>query len=132
MMTRGGEGGKKCRKFDDVICERPLSRLFFLIFPSEQQKQRYYIQATGCDDLLPVCNEVEEMEKMEKIKAHQEQYGAKRGASTKRGRGPEKQTFKRQTVHIIPNTFLLYYRTYCHIEIRLNKARKYYIFSSPN
>ena len=25
MMTRGGEGGKKCRKFDDVICERPLS-----------------------------------------------------------------------------------------------------------
>ena len=24
MMTRGGEGGKKCRKFDDVICERPL------------------------------------------------------------------------------------------------------------
>ena len=22
---RGGEGGKKCRKFDDVICERPLS-----------------------------------------------------------------------------------------------------------
>ena len=22
MMTRGGEGGKKCRKFDDVICER--------------------------------------------------------------------------------------------------------------
>ena len=27
MMTRGGEGGKKCRKFDDVICERPLSSL---------------------------------------------------------------------------------------------------------
>ena len=26
MMTRGGEGGKKCRKFDDVICERPLRR----------------------------------------------------------------------------------------------------------
>ena len=25
MMTRGGEGGKKCRKFDDVICERPLT-----------------------------------------------------------------------------------------------------------
>ena len=25
MMTRGGEGGKKCPKFDDVICERPLS-----------------------------------------------------------------------------------------------------------
>ena len=24
MMTRGGEGGKKCRKIDDVICERPL------------------------------------------------------------------------------------------------------------
>ena len=24
MMTGGGEGGKKCRKFDDVICERPL------------------------------------------------------------------------------------------------------------
>ena len=24
MMTRGGEGGKKCQKFDDVICERPL------------------------------------------------------------------------------------------------------------
>ena len=24
MMTRGGEGGKKCPKFDDVICERPL------------------------------------------------------------------------------------------------------------
>ena len=24
MMTRGGEGGKKYRKFDDVICERPL------------------------------------------------------------------------------------------------------------
>ena len=24
MMMRGGEGGKKCRKFDDVICERPL------------------------------------------------------------------------------------------------------------
>ena len=23
MMTRGGEGGKKCPKFDDVICERP-------------------------------------------------------------------------------------------------------------
>ena len=23
-MTRGGEGGKKCPKFDDVICERPL------------------------------------------------------------------------------------------------------------
>ena len=90
-----------------------LSRLFFLIFPSEQQKQRYYIQAPGCDDLLPVCNEVEEMEKMEKIKAHQEQYGAKRGASSKRGRGPEKQTFKRQTVHIIPNDFLLFYRTYC-------------------
>ena len=21
---RGGEGGKKCRKYDDVICERPL------------------------------------------------------------------------------------------------------------
>ena len=26
MMTRGGEGGKKCRKFDDVICERPLTK----------------------------------------------------------------------------------------------------------
>ena len=25
MMTRGGEGGKKYRKFDDVICERPLT-----------------------------------------------------------------------------------------------------------
>ena len=25
MMTRGGEGGKKCPKFDDVICERPLT-----------------------------------------------------------------------------------------------------------
>ena len=31
MMTRGGGGGggggggKKCRKFDDVTCERPLS-----------------------------------------------------------------------------------------------------------
>ena len=24
MMTRGGEGGKKCPKFDDVMCERPL------------------------------------------------------------------------------------------------------------
>ena len=41
------------------------------------------------------------MEKMEKIKAHQEQYGAKRGASSKRGRGPAKQTFKRQAVHFI-------------------------------
>ena len=27
MMTRGGEGGKKCRKFDDVICERPLTKI---------------------------------------------------------------------------------------------------------
>ena len=27
MMTRGGEGGKKCRKFDDVICERPLTEI---------------------------------------------------------------------------------------------------------
>ena len=27
MMTRGGEGGKKCPKFDDVICERPLMKL---------------------------------------------------------------------------------------------------------
>ena len=25
MMTRGGGGGKKCQKFDDVICERPLT-----------------------------------------------------------------------------------------------------------
>ena len=25
MMTRGGEGGKKCPKVDDVICERPLT-----------------------------------------------------------------------------------------------------------
>ena len=34
MMTRGGEGGKKCRKFDDVICERPLSMFtaVFLVF----------------------------------------------------------------------------------------------------
>ena len=38
MMTnddeRGG-GGKKCPKFDDVICERPLivfQTLFFLVF----------------------------------------------------------------------------------------------------
>ena len=23
-----GEGGKKCRKFDDVICERPLKMYF--------------------------------------------------------------------------------------------------------
>ena len=33
MMTNddgGGEGGKKCRKNDDVICERPLS--MFSIF----------------------------------------------------------------------------------------------------
>ena len=28
MMTRGGEGGKKCPKFDDVICERPLKSKF--------------------------------------------------------------------------------------------------------
>ena len=32
MMTnddeRGGEGGKKCPKFDDVICERPLRVIF--------------------------------------------------------------------------------------------------------
>ena len=28
MMTRGGEGGKKCRKFDDVICERPLIKTY--------------------------------------------------------------------------------------------------------
>ena len=28
MMTRGGEGGKKCPKFDDVICERPLITLY--------------------------------------------------------------------------------------------------------
>ena len=32
LMTNNderGEGGKKCRKFDDVICERPLRRLSF-------------------------------------------------------------------------------------------------------
>ena len=27
MMTRGGEWGKKCQKFDDVICEQ--SKLSF-------------------------------------------------------------------------------------------------------
>ena len=31
MMTRGGEGGKKCRKFDDVICERPLKPSSLLV-----------------------------------------------------------------------------------------------------
>ena len=31
MMTRGGEGGKKCQKFDDVICERPLMNINGLI-----------------------------------------------------------------------------------------------------
>ena len=61
---------------------------------------RKYVQAPGCNDLLPVCNEVEEMEKMEKIKANQEQYGAKKGASSNRGRAPAKQTFKRQSVPI--------------------------------
>ena len=30
MMTRGGEGGKKCRKFDDVICERPLIGISYM------------------------------------------------------------------------------------------------------
>ena len=49
MMTRGGEGGKKCRKFDDVICERPLTNKFalFLFFDNN---------TTVCNDLLQYKN----------------------------------------------------------------------------
>ena len=32
-MTRGGEGGKKCPKVDDVICERPLIMSFNALRP---------------------------------------------------------------------------------------------------
>ena len=53
------------------------------------------VQAPGCDDLLPVCDVVEEMKKMEVVKAGQEQYGTKKPAGK---RGPAKQTFKRQQV----------------------------------
>ena len=48
MMTRGGEGGKKCRKFDDVICERPLINLLYvlnLIFNKLENSK--YGQKTG-------------------------------------------------------------------------------------
>ena len=37
MMTRGGEGGKKCQKFDDVICERPLTNVHLLLLKIDDQ-----------------------------------------------------------------------------------------------
>ena len=38
MMTRGGEGGKKCQKFDDVIlCEQPLTNVHLLLLKIDDQ-----------------------------------------------------------------------------------------------
>ena len=43
MMTRGGEGGKKCPKFDDVICERPLREKFLNEYSQQHDKITIYI-----------------------------------------------------------------------------------------
>ena len=50
MMTRGGEGGKKCPKFDDVICERPLIQIISSD-PCEEGKYRSsgMTQCKECD-----------------------------------------------------------------------------------
>ena len=57
---------------------------------------RASLQAPGCDELKPVCNVFEEMNKMEEIKSHQEHYGMKRPPPKKRAEN--KETFKRQKV----------------------------------
>ena len=57
---------------------------------------RVSLQAPGCDELKPVCNVFEEMNKMEEIKSHQEHYGMKRPPPKKRAEN--KETFKRQKV----------------------------------
>ena len=52
MMTRGGEGGKKCPKFDDVICERPLKAIVLVIVRATTRRYCFSTSTTTSTTIL--------------------------------------------------------------------------------
>ena len=61
MMTRGGEGGKKCPKFDDVICERPLTSTPEKLFLVTSAPEKLFLVTSAPEKLFLVTSAPEKL-----------------------------------------------------------------------